>query len=160
MEMTTVVFGVGLVLGSAMIGTVCMVYLKKQLMGFGGAVLTIFGVVLVGLSVWSTVQVKVSKDGFEVELDKLAQRVGQVEETTIVVAEDLASVATNAETDRAQFNTLTRELAESEVLRPEAAARVLEVQPDRIMRVDPERLREMSEVQRRMAVERSEFDGS
>ena len=158
MEMTTVVFGVGLVLGSAMIGTVCMVYFKKQVMGFGGSVLTIFGVVLVGLSVWSTVQVRVSKEGLEVELDKLAQRVGHVEETAIVVAEGLASVATNAETDRRQFNTLSRELAESEVLRPEAA-RVLEVQPDRIMRVDPERLREMSEVQRRMAIERAEFDG-
>ncbi len=73
----------GLVLGSTMIGTVSWTYGTHQQFGVGGAVLTVFGAILVGLSVWRTIDVSISPKGgvkakFEQRFDRLQRSVEQV----------------------------------------------------------------------------------
>jgi hypothetical protein len=73
----------GLVLGSVMISTVCWTYAMHQQFGVGGAVLTVFGAILVGLSVWRTIDVSISPKGgvkakFEQRFDRLEKSVQQV----------------------------------------------------------------------------------
>src|SRR5690348_2161437 len=53
----------GMLLGTLMIVSVVWIWIKQQTFAFGGSILTVFGVVLVGLSIWGTVTVKVSPDG-------------------------------------------------------------------------------------------------
>lgn len=59
----TVTLILGLLLGSIMLCTVLYVYIKRQIFGMGGSVLTTFGVLLLGLSLWKSVEVSVTSDG-------------------------------------------------------------------------------------------------
>jgi tetratricopeptide (TPR) repeat protein len=53
----------GLGLGSAMLVIACVVFLKKNVFGLGGSVLSLFGLVLVGLSVWTSFDLSISPKG-------------------------------------------------------------------------------------------------
>lgn len=73
----------GIALGTAMLSTVIFVYAKKQSFGLGGAVLTPFGVLLLGLSVWKTVDVSVSSDGgIQAKFEALEYKIGKDSEQT------------------------------------------------------------------------------
>lgn len=50
MELTHVAFIVGMVVGVAMIGTVCIAYVKRSTFGMGGGTLSVLGVLLIGMS--------------------------------------------------------------------------------------------------------------
>ena len=49
----------GIALGCAMLVVSFIVYLRKQVFGVGGSVLTTFGFLLLGLSIWSSVELSV-----------------------------------------------------------------------------------------------------
>lgn len=67
----------GMILGAAMITAVLHNWLKRQTFGAGGFVLTFSGVLLIGLSIWSSVRINVSLEGgFEAVFD---QRLTQVQ---------------------------------------------------------------------------------
>lgn len=53
----------GLILGSAMIVVMLLVYFKTHKFAFGGAVLTVFGTILIGLSIWANIEVSIGVDG-------------------------------------------------------------------------------------------------
>ena len=64
--MTTVqlaAFILGMVLGGAMIAVSCFVYVKTQRFGVGGSILTALGAVLIGLSIFTSVEFSVSPTG-------------------------------------------------------------------------------------------------
>jgi hypothetical protein len=68
MSFDMVVFIVGLVVGSFMIIIVSLVYFKNQKFGTGGTVLSVLGVVLIGLFLW--VRIKIVITGVaEIEAD-------------------------------------------------------------------------------------------
>jgi hypothetical protein len=46
----------GAVLGSAAVGTACVVWVRKMVFGYGGSALCLTGMVLLGLSVWQSVR--------------------------------------------------------------------------------------------------------
>ena len=59
----TVAVFAGDVLGSDSIGTACWVWAKKQIFGLGGATLSLAGIVLLGLSIWHSVEFGISGEG-------------------------------------------------------------------------------------------------
>ena len=65
------VYKVALVLGGLMLITVCGVFAFSQSFGFGGSVLTVSGVVLIGMSVWRKIDVTVSEKGFTAKLEQV-----------------------------------------------------------------------------------------
>ena len=71
MNVTNMVIIAGLILGSLAIISVCWVWVSKQVMGTGGGVLSFFGVMLVGLSIWSRASVEVSPEGVRAEFERL-----------------------------------------------------------------------------------------
>lgn len=71
----------GIVFGSLMLGCVCFVYVKHHKFGLAGSVLTIFGVILIGLSIFKTVEVKVKATGeIEARFQAVLQQLEQVQQ--------------------------------------------------------------------------------
>lgn len=135
------VYGTGLVLGIAVIVSVLWVWLRRQVFGTGGAVLSAIGVLLVGLSIYSNVQI--SGAGIQIQVQRLADQVNEVHETTGVISEQVINVADNAQTTQNQFLALTEELRSvpsiSEAELEQVRQPVLEARP-----IDLERLRAAS----------------
>ncbi|HEC61671.1 MAG TPA: hypothetical protein ENI27_05390 [bacterium] len=78
-NISPVVIGSGIALGGLMILSVCWVYIKNQQFGFAGGVLTVFGVLLIGLSVWRTVNISISlKEGIKASFDQMERSVKEV----------------------------------------------------------------------------------
>jgi hypothetical protein len=61
---------VALVLGAVMLLSVCFVYVKHQILQLGGISLSGFAVVLVGMSVWRSIDVSVDENGFKAKLEQ------------------------------------------------------------------------------------------
>ena len=93
MEITNMVFIAGLILGSLAILSVCWVWLRKQVLGVGGGVLSFIGVLLVGLSLWSSASVEISPDGFRAEFERLQEQVQQVSVQSQQISNDVLAVA-------------------------------------------------------------------
>ncbi|MCH9647132.1 MAG: hypothetical protein K0U98_02770 [Deltaproteobacteria bacterium] len=108
--MESVVYAVGLAMGSVMLGSVCYVWVRKQQLGMGGGFLGAMGVVLLGLSVWTGVSVEVSKSGIKADFERLQGRLDEVTEASQVVSEQVQNIAQSTEANRSQFVQLTRVL--------------------------------------------------
>lgn len=93
MDITNLAFIAGLILGSLAILSVCWVWLNKQILGMGGGVLSFVGVLLVGLSLWSSASVEVTPDGFRAEFERLQQEVIQVSNKSEQISNDVQAVA-------------------------------------------------------------------
>jgi len=83
-------FITALVLGAVLLGSACYVYVKNQTFGLGGSCLSGLGVVLVGMSVWQSIDVSFDGNGIKAKL-------AQVE-----------SVAKRAESSASQAQAETR----------------------------------------------------
>lgn len=83
--MLNATFIVALALGCLMLVAVCWVYVTKQTFALGGSVLTVCGVVLVGMSVWRTIEISVSAKNVSAKLEQVATQVTQVQEQTNAV---------------------------------------------------------------------------
>ena len=92
MELENAVVLVGLIVGAAALGTACAVWYRKQEFGIGGATLSVVGVILIGLSIWSGVTFSITADGLQVELDSLEERLAQVAENSSVVSEEVVKL--------------------------------------------------------------------
>lgn len=66
---------VGIILGALMLAAVTINFVRHQSFGWGGSIFTVFGVVLVGLSVWKTVEVSVGADGLETRFTALGNKI-------------------------------------------------------------------------------------
>ncbi|MDO3379142.1 hypothetical protein [Geoalkalibacter halelectricus] len=124
MEIIDLAFVVGLVLGTLAILSVCWVWIKRQILGTGGAMLSLVGVLLVGLSVWSSARFAISPEGFEAEFSRLEQRVNEVAHSSNALREEVLAVAENVETSRTQFLHLTEALETRRALPPQTLEEV------------------------------------
>lgn len=61
---------VALVLGGIMLLSVCYVYIRHQVLQVGGMAMSGFAVLLVGMSVWKSIDISVSAEGFSAKLDQ------------------------------------------------------------------------------------------
>lgn len=94
----------GLVFGSLMLCSLLFVYIKHKAFGLGGAVLTVFGVMLLGLSIWKTIEISVTPKGeIEAKFEALEKRVEDVREIAN------STTAKVEEIDKAQ-NLVIREI--------------------------------------------------
>ncbi len=103
---------IGLVLGSVAVLSVCFVWIRRQTFGMGGAVLSLVGVILVGMSVWGKVKVEASEGGLTAEFETIKTQVNQVAEANTIVTEELEKAARNIDANRQQFSQLTQVLRE------------------------------------------------
>lgn len=119
MEIRDAAFVLGLVLGTLAIVSACWVWLRRQTFGVGGGVLSMVGLVLVGLSVWSTAKVQVSPTGgLSAEFERLERQVDELAERNAEVAEEVVKVAEAVDTTRSRFVDLTEALERRPGFRP------------------------------------------
>lgn len=57
--------GAGVIIGSAAILAAIFIWLRKQVFAYGGSALCVSGMVLIGLSIWQTVDVAVGPNGLD-----------------------------------------------------------------------------------------------
>lgn len=174
MELTQVAFVVGMVVGVAMVGTVCIAYVKRSTFGMGGGTLSVLGVLLIGMSVWSTARFEVSPEGgLKLELEKLREQVEHVEEraeeisgevrttraqteelagdvsqvrnAARMLSEELAEVADTAQTSNRQVLRLSESLQERQVIDPREA-REIQDSLRRAPQLDVERIRRLPDL--------------
>lgn len=173
MELTQVALVVGMVFGALMIGSVCVVFVKRSSFGLGGGVLSVLGVLLIGMSVWSTARFEVSPEGLKVQVEQLQERVeavqeradelsgevrttqvraeelaGEVEQVQTVarsISEDLADVALTAQTGNQQVLQLSEALARRQALDPQVMREIQEPLR-RTPELDVERIRRIPDV--------------
>lgn len=138
MNMNELVFIVGLILGSLAMLSVCWVWVRKQVFGPGGGVLSFFGVLLAGLSLWSRASVELTPDGFRAEFERLQQEINQVVRKSEQISQEVAAVAEvnqlitrevevvaeNLAVNKTQFLELTRALNQRDVLHTDQIKRL------------------------------------
>ena len=87
----------GTALGTALLLSVAWVWMRKQIFGLNGVGVSAFGVVLVGLTLWQSVQISYSAEGVELQLTRLEKQVEETQEKLEATTDELGRVrATNA----------------------------------------------------------------
>jgi hypothetical protein len=82
----------GVVFGSAAISSACWVWLRKQIFAYGGSARCGAGVVLLGLSIWHSVEFGVTGSGLTLKLNaELDKRLAPIQEQVASIKEDSAS---------------------------------------------------------------------
>jgi hypothetical protein len=108
------------------------VWIRNQVFGLGGSALSLVGVTLVGLSIWSGVKINVSDEGFQAEFNRLQEQVktvAQSNQTGIeakqVVTQEVKNLAENTERAKEQFAALTNALEAKGTLEPDKKNAIL-----------------------------------
>jgi len=98
--MIIVTFIVGIILGPVLLIATVYVYIKHRRFGLGGVVLTVFGTILIGLSIWQSVELTIGPKGdfsakFKQDLGAAAadinNRIAKLELKLTELTEDIAS---------------------------------------------------------------------
>src|SRR5215469_11397533 len=97
--MENAVFIVGLVLGTLLLTSVCWTYVRAPTHAFnlGGVILSTFGFLLVGLSVFQSVDISISSKGVTAKLDQLTKNVAQVQSQTEDAKQTLNNLTTKVD---------------------------------------------------------------
>lgn len=132
MQAMTTVSLVGLIAGSALILTAIVVFVLKREFPAGGVAVTMVGLVLIGMSQWSSI--KISAGGATLDL-----QVRQTAAAAAAVAEQAERAAVAAETTRQQVAVLARQLESRNVLTT-ASVRSIQTSLEASPRVDLSRL--------------------
>lgn len=92
--LTTVATILGMVLGSGLIIVSGIVYFRYQKFGAGGSVMTVFGMLLVTLSIWQYVNISITpKGGIKAELTKMRKDIKEGFQKQETLIEEVAQVA-------------------------------------------------------------------
>jgi hypothetical protein len=118
MDVQTTAFSTGIVFGSVAIGSASYVWLRHRIFGFGGSMLSLVGIALLGLSIWSGIRIEISQAGLQADFQRLAQQVDTVVEANQVVTQEVKKVADIAQTGRQQFVELTKTLEAERAITP------------------------------------------
>jgi hypothetical protein len=103
-------FLTGLVLGSVAIGAVSYVWVRQQKFGSGGGMLSVAGIILIGLPFWSSLRFEMTGTGIRAEFERLRNEVQQVANATSATSEEVIKVARATEANTKQFVELTEQL--------------------------------------------------
>ena len=100
---------VAMAMGVVMLLSVCFVYVRHQTLALGGMSLSAFAVVLLGMSVWRSIDVSVNGQGVQAKLDQAVaaanearQEVAVVKQATEQNVEATRALKATVETVRAQ----------------------------------------------------------
>jgi hypothetical protein len=89
-----VAIGAGIIFGALAISSVSWVWFRRQIFAYGGSVLSVTGIVLIGLSIYKTVDVTAAPSGIGIklaEVEKLIQEQGETQKATQVKLAQLPS---------------------------------------------------------------------
>jgi len=106
--LTNAVIVTGLVMGSLTLLSAIWVWYIKQTFGYGGTLLSFFGAVLIGLSVFSRAEIRIGE--VEITIERLAQRVESLQEINTAMSTDFIALAKNVELQRSQFVMLSNSM--------------------------------------------------
>src|SRR4051794_8273125 len=77
----------GVVFGSAAISSACWVWVQRQIFAYGGSALCGSGVILLGLSIWHSVELGISGTGMTLKMQaELAQKLQRLDEKETTLA--------------------------------------------------------------------------
>ena len=134
MTIQTAAFVVGIILGSGSVCSAAFVWIRNQAFGLGGSMLSLVGVTLVGLSIWSGVRINVSGEGLKAEFNRLSEQVETVAqanqagiEANQVVTQEVKNLAETTETAKKQFAELTNVLEAKGTLEPDKKNAILKL---------------------------------
>lgn len=85
-------FLAGIIMGSVLLLAVSWVWIKKQVLGGGGIIMSLVGLALVGLVVWSSIRIEASPEGLSAEFER---QLRQVEQMVNEMDEQVARVDSN-----------------------------------------------------------------
>jgi hypothetical protein len=124
MGIQAVAFIAGIILGSIAVLSAVYVWVKDRTFGMGGGALSLAGIVLVGLSIWSSVRIKVNESGLEADFNRLQSQVSEVTKTSLAVTDEVRKIAESTQANKDQFLKLTSALETRQVVRPEVLAAI------------------------------------
>lgn len=104
----------GLVAGAALVFAVIWVIMKKQEFSVGAIGLALVGLVMIGMSQWSTI--RISGGGMDIDISTLQRQVAETAEAVDALAEETVATANVAETTRDQLLSLSSELQRARTL--------------------------------------------
>jgi hypothetical protein len=91
---TIVAIFAGVLFGSAAISSACWVWIKRQLFAYGGSALCFSGVILIGLSIWQSVEFGITEKGMTFKAQALLEQANQSATQANTAAEDAHAAAT------------------------------------------------------------------
>ena len=139
---------VGMVAGGLLILTASAVFLIKKEFPAGGLGVALIGLVLIGMSQWSSI--KISTAGVSVDLQVVKAQLEQTAAAAEEIATQAQQTAASVQTTREQVAALTQQLQSRNVL-SDAALRPIRAKLDAAPRADSIRLRTAREKLDRIA---------
>jgi hypothetical protein len=115
MSIQYVAFIVGIIVGALILLAVGRTFVRRGTLGAGGSLLSVIGLVLVGLCLWSSIEIKAG----DLSL-KLNRTIDQV----VAVTEQVEVLAKSTETARQQMLEITTALDQPQGARPERVAEI------------------------------------
>ena len=107
---------VGIIIGVIVLLSVVYVWITKQVVGMCGGFLSIIGVVLIGLSLWTSVEISITKEGFKTQLTKMMKDLGTMAEQNANLTSEINKIVENVETSNNQYIALTTTLNNRRVI--------------------------------------------
>lgn len=117
--MDDVVIATGLFFGGLLITAVAAVWFRHQKLGFNGGFMGALGVILIGLSLWTRAEVKLSPGGLEARFETLESQMDSVAASQQLVTETVAEVAEGVETTQEQVVALSHAVENPLRVRPQ-----------------------------------------
>ena len=109
-SITSAALILGLILGSLMLISVVFVFAKHQAFGMGGTLMTPFGVLLLGLSIWKTAEISVTPEGgLAAKFESLEQQVADINEEQKTTSEQVRQVSNQSQRFNASIVALQRQ---------------------------------------------------
>jgi hypothetical protein len=117
--METWTYVIGLIIGSVAVLAVIFVYVKDRTFGTGGTALSLVGVILLGLSIWSDIQISVNKEGVDARFETIERNIEMIANTSADLTKEVDKVANNVQKSNTQFLELTNTLNSRKVISPD-----------------------------------------
>ena len=124
---------VGLIAGAALIAAAIYVFVSKKEISAGGVGVSLVGLILIGMSQWTTIKVK--GGGVDIDIRTLQEQVTRTASAVDAVAQEANSTAAVANETREQLLVLSTQLERRDVL-PSASSRALRDSLGRAPRID------------------------
>lgn len=111
----------GMILGTLLIISAIVIFFMRKEFSKEGVLVVFGGIVLVGMSGWSSIRVS----ALGVDVEALQKRVDSTVQSVTQVAAQTDSAAVAVDTTKNQLSALARELADSDALSKEESARII-----------------------------------
>lgn len=112
-----VAIAAGIVFGACAISSVSWVWFRKQIFAYGGSVLSVVGVILIGLSIYKTVDVRAAPGGIGIKLAEMEQMLKEQGEAQKSAQASLAKFPADIEAKIAALDRVVKEQGAAQTAR-------------------------------------------